>query len=445
MKKIITTLLLFVSIFAFAQGGALADLKFEEAETAFNNQDYETTIKKLDEFDKLLGSIKDKSLYLRIISQDIILDYYDIKSPILIKLSKSTSAYLKAFQEGELDDRYREVYAISKRVNKALEVKKWKEANEYLKGVNAYNRKAYDEAIDWFKKAELNGNLAAKNHIGLIHNAKKNEKEEIDYYYKAANAGYTSAMKNIGQILNRGIDDVIIKNPKEALQWFLKAAENGDSAANYYVGYMYYYGMGTEINKPEAYKWYLKATYKGSADAMEAIAMQYHSGQGVTQDFEKAMYWYKKALEKGNTSPYNNIGALYYNGNGVSKDYAVALSWYVKAANAGNMRASNNVGEMYFNGEGVEKNYNEALNWFKKALESTSTEQRERAKKGIGNCYYELGNDFFNKHDYANALENYKNAFSHDKISAKYKISEMYRNGLGVKQDKKIAKEWANK
>ena len=70
MKKIITTSLLFVSMFAFAQESAKADLKFEEAEIAFNNQDYETTIKKLDEFDKLLGSIKDKSLYLRIISQN---------------------------------------------------------------------------------------------------------------------------------------------------------------------------------------------------------------------------------------------------------------------------------------------------------------------------------------------------------------------------------------
>ena len=48
--KIITTLLLFLSIFAFAQESAIADLKFEEAETAFNNQNYETTIKKLDEF-----------------------------------------------------------------------------------------------------------------------------------------------------------------------------------------------------------------------------------------------------------------------------------------------------------------------------------------------------------------------------------------------------------
>ena len=70
MKIITTILFILSSIITFAQGGAMADLKFEEAETAFNNQDYETTIKKLDEFDKLLGSIKDKSLYLRIISQD---------------------------------------------------------------------------------------------------------------------------------------------------------------------------------------------------------------------------------------------------------------------------------------------------------------------------------------------------------------------------------------
>ena len=444
MKKIITTILLLVSIFAFAQGGALADLKFEEVEIAFNKQDYETTIKKLDEFDKVFGSVTSKSLYLRIVSQDIIHDYYDIKSPILINLSKNTNAYLKAFQEGELNDRYREVYAISERVNKALEVKKWKEASEYLKGVNAHDRKAFDEAINWLKKAEPNGNLAATHYIGIIKNGQKNQEEAIEYFYKAANAGYTPAMRIIAQFLYSGIDGILVKNQREALEWFLKAAENGDSEANYYIGVMYYYGEGAEINKPEAYKWYLKATYKGNADAMEAIAMQYHSGQGVTQDFEKAMYWYKKALDKGNT-PYNNIGALYYSGSGVSKDYAVALSWFVKAANAGSMMASNSVGEMYLDGEGVEKNYNEALNWFKKASESNSTEHKERAKKGIGTCYYELGNDFFNKHDYTNALENYKNAFSYDKISAKYKIAEMYRNGFGVEKNKKTAKEWENK
>jgi cell division protein FtsL len=121
MKKIITSLLLFVSIFAFAQESAIADLKFEEAETAFNNQDYETTIKKLDEFDKLLGSIKDKSLYLRIISQDKLFDptkLYENESQfnLLSSLRKNTNAYLKAMESSGLDERYREVMAINKKL-----------------------------------------------------------------------------------------------------------------------------------------------------------------------------------------------------------------------------------------------------------------------------------------------------------------------------------------
>ena len=123
MKKIITTLLLFVSIFAFPQGGAIADLKFEEAETAFNNQDYETTIKKLDEFDKLLGSIKDKSLYLRIISQDKLFDptklyENEIQFNLLSSLRKNTNAYLNAMESSGLDERYREVYAINEKLAK---------------------------------------------------------------------------------------------------------------------------------------------------------------------------------------------------------------------------------------------------------------------------------------------------------------------------------------
>ena len=90
MKIITTILFILSSIITFAQDGAMADLKFEEAETAFNNQDYETTIKKLDEFDKLLGSIKDKSLYLRIISQDKLFEklFYIAKIGVQIKNHK---------------------------------------------------------------------------------------------------------------------------------------------------------------------------------------------------------------------------------------------------------------------------------------------------------------------------------------------------------------------
>ena len=123
MKIITTILFILSSIITFAQESAIADLKFEEAETAFNNQNYETTIKKLDEFDKLLGSIKDKSLYLRIISQDKLFDptkLYENESQfnLLSSLRKNTNAYLKAMESNGLDERYREVYGISEKIEK---------------------------------------------------------------------------------------------------------------------------------------------------------------------------------------------------------------------------------------------------------------------------------------------------------------------------------------
>ncbi len=68
MKNIFTFLMLCLFYTTYAQD-AIADLKFEEAEIAFNNKDYGTTIAKLNEFDKMYGSVTSKSLYLNIVSQ----------------------------------------------------------------------------------------------------------------------------------------------------------------------------------------------------------------------------------------------------------------------------------------------------------------------------------------------------------------------------------------
>lgn len=151
MKKIITTLLLFVSIFAFAQGGALADLKFEEAETAFAKNDYKTTIAKLDEFDKLFGSVTAKSLYLRIVSQDKLFvpnKLYENKTQIdlLVSLRKNTSSYLKAMESEGLDDKFREVYDINEKLKQYPKDKaEWKEKMEREKRIAAEKIKIAEE------------------------------------------------------------------------------------------------------------------------------------------------------------------------------------------------------------------------------------------------------------------------------------------------------------
>ena len=128
MKNIASTIFLFLSILTFAQESAMADLKFEEAETAFNNQNYITAINHLEEFDKIYGSITAKSLYLRIVSQNKLFDpskLYEKQDQftLLTSLRKNASAYLKAMESEGLDDRYREVYAINQKLQQYPEDK----------------------------------------------------------------------------------------------------------------------------------------------------------------------------------------------------------------------------------------------------------------------------------------------------------------------------------
>ena len=229
MKIITTILFILSSIITFAQGGAMADLKFEEAETAFNNQDYETTIKKLDEFDKLLGSIKDKSLYLRIISQDKLFEpskLYDNESNfnLLSSLRKNSSAYLKAMESNGLDDRYREVYAINEKLanypkEKTVWIKEKQKSDLKKQEAEKKNKELEDfyseitpkiEAWEWEEKIKIGENI-------------KSLKKLYPEFYKPFDGKYNSADKLNNNIINWGSKNIL--NPRD-LEVKVIVAEN---------------------------------------------------------------------------------------------------------------------------------------------------------------------------------------------------------------------------
>lgn len=109
---------IFFNEISFSQN-AIADLKFEEAEIAFQKNDFENVIVKLDEFDKILGSTTSASLYLRIVSLNHIFKEKSIYSEEMSfdkinSFTKGVKAYLNAMASEGLDDKYRTVYEISK-------------------------------------------------------------------------------------------------------------------------------------------------------------------------------------------------------------------------------------------------------------------------------------------------------------------------------------------
>jgi len=116
MKKIILlTVLLFSAVqFTVAQN-TIAKLKFEEAEEAYANNNFELTLTKLKEVETILKSTNPRILYLQILSQTKIIEKDGWKDYTITENTRtSIEKYLKEYDNlPDNEDKYRDIYKIS--------------------------------------------------------------------------------------------------------------------------------------------------------------------------------------------------------------------------------------------------------------------------------------------------------------------------------------------
>ena len=123
---------------------------------------------------------------------------------------------------------------------------------------------------------------------------------------------------------------------------------------------------------------------------------EYQDDEIDINNAEAALELLEKYSNEGNAESQNILGALYYEGVYVNQDYEKAAQYYIAAARNGHSLAMSNAGYCYFYGNGVEQSYAEAFKYFSKAV-------------------------MFDEYDAANM------------------IGDMYRDGLFVQQDRKMA------
>ena len=128
-----------------------------------------------------------------------------------------------------------------------------------------------------------------------------------------------------------GLDAYNAGDHKTALQEWLTLADQGDVRAQYNVGWMNAYGIGT------------------------------------LKDYEEAIVWYRKSADQGFVHAQFNLGNMYLRGDGVEKDDALAFSWFIKAAEQGDAASQYNLCRLYVLGKGVVESMTEAKYWIKKA------------------------------------------------------------------------------
>ena len=61
------------------------------------------------------------------------------------------------------------------------------------------------------------------------------------------------------------------QNDESAFEWYMKAAEQDDDEAQYYIGRIFEFGKGIDIDLVQALHWYRKAAAQGHHPAMAAV------------------------------------------------------------------------------------------------------------------------------------------------------------------------------
>jgi TPR repeat protein len=299
-------------------------------------------------------------------------------------------------------------------------------------------------AREWFLKAALKGNSAAKfSYARMLEFGEGGCRDR-----KAAREWYTQAAHDRDETL-----DIM---PKEFLARMDKEdREVGEAADMYNLG-RYYEKDGSYAISRQFYEYGFDEDGENSGLCAYQLGKQYYSGkEGLEKDKKIAREWYKKAALKGNSAAKYAYARMLEFGEGGCHDRKEARKWYTQAAHDGYRFASEplarmdeqdrEVGEaadMYNLGLYYAKKggYDAAQYWFKRGFDE-NYENSGLCALQLGYLYAETlqGN---REGNLKLAREWYKKGALKGDTLAKYSYAIMLEEGRGGRHDRKEAREW---
>ena len=150
-------------------------------------------------------------------------------------------------------------------------------ANEYERGLSAYNRAEYTTAFETWQNLAVLGHPDAQFGLGIMYS------------------------------LGQGVP----RDHRAAAPWLHLAAIQGHRGAQLSVGHSYEHGLGVLQDFAAAHRWYLAAAEQGEAKAQNNLGTLYEHGRGVTADRDLAIYWYEEATRNGNRNARANLVRLH--------------------------------------------------------------------------------------------------------------------------------------
>ena len=216
-----------------------------------------------------------------------------------------------------------------------------------------------------------------------------------------------------------------------------RSADQGYSAAQYLLGYRYFYGLGLPRDKGQARIYLQRAAADNDYRAVELLKIIRTGSQGERKDRAGIVEIVKRKARSKVADAQYTLAFMYLIGDGVPKDGVEEVRWY-RAAAADNARAAFMLSLMYQFGEGVPVDLAESFRLMRIA-----------AEKGDVRAQYYLGTFYYQGHgtqvDHASAGAWFKKSAESGLADGQLAYGMLLLAGDGVALDKAQAVEWLAK
>lgn len=366
----------------------------------------------------------------------------------------------------------------------------------YYYGLRGFTQN-FKLAINYFNLAAGQNHGDAYSMLGNIYvdgidelNIKKNITKAIEYYNKAIKAksiaGYTGmAFLELEGIPDKNDPTVLRKNATAAFAHFKYAAKRQDLSAIFYLGLMYFNGIGVKQKSfNEAFECFMSASRRGHAQSLYYAGYMHLNGLVTAKSCKMAVELFKMAAERTVIAKDLGVARSYY----LDANYNKAYYLYSKLAIMGFEIAQSNVGWLlkrnlvsrnllYQKDINSDLNINKTLKTLSrksafKYFEWSATQNNADSQRIVGDYYYydylgmdndtTMDEDKSNKgeikkeeedgHVLVTSLDRFEEAGNYYEQSAEntlganaqsmFNLGYMHQYGIGRKKDFEMAKRY---
>ncbi|KAK8886523.1 hypothetical protein M9Y10_041987 [Tritrichomonas musculus] len=174
-------------------------------------------------------------------------------------------------------------------------------------------------------------NLLMNKFLKIIDNSKSSDiiEKEVENIY--------STISNISNIFNsfqqssEGELVSLSRDIDKAIHYYSLAANQNNSYAQFNLGLIYYYGVGTSLSIEKAIYYFTLAAYQNQSDAQFYLGSIYYEGLYVTSDIDKAIHYFREASSFNHSRAKNNLGIIRKTGKGLPANICNSVEYFEEA------------------------------------------------------------------------------------------------------------------